>query len=212
VPWARLDDDFHDNGKILSLSHPAFRLYVCAITYCRRHRTEGLLTPDQADALCRQQRVPRGAVAELVERRAWHPEEAAYRIHDFADYQPRPAATNAARQQRYRAAHKGASNGVTPVTSNGPVTRYRNAPVPIPNPMPMPTPASTPSEPSPQDEKEVADRRGGTGGSTDPVPDGGDAAPKPGTSWLDAVRSQPRTPAWSDGMRRGRPAGDQTGE
>ncbi len=140
MPWARLDDDFHDNGKILSLSHPAFRLYVCAITYSRRHRTEGVLAVTQVQALCRQQRIPRPAVAELVEKHAWHQDETGYRIHDFADYQPRADETNADRQQRYRQRRKAASNAVTPpvtpATGNGTVTPLRNDPVPIPVPIP----------------------------------------------------------------------------
>jgi hypothetical protein len=104
VPWARLDDDFHDNAKILGLSHPAFRLYVCAITYCRRHRTGGFLSASAAWALCGQQRVGRGAVGELVARRAWHEDaaRAGYRIHDFAEYQIEGDPTAARRMALFR--------------------------------------------------------------------------------------------------------------
>lgn len=131
MPWARLDDDFHDNGKILSLSHQAFRLYVCAITYSRRHRTEGVLTGAQVGALCRQQRVTVSGIADLLEAKAWHREDGLYRIHDFRAYQPREDETNAERQQRYRDRRKALRDAVTTPVTNGTVTPLRNAPVPI---------------------------------------------------------------------------------
>lgn len=136
MPWARLDDDFHDNGKILSLSHQAFRLYVCAITYSRRHRTEGGLTAAQVGALCRQQRIKPTAIAELVAATAWHVAPPGYRIHDFGAYQPRDDETAADRMRRYRERRKASRSGdvtehtVTP--GDGSVTRNGDAPVPIP--------------------------------------------------------------------------------
>lgn len=153
MPWARLDDDFHDNGKILSLSHPAFRLYVCAITYSRRHRSEGFLTASQVWALCGQQRVSRTVVRELVEKRAWHGDEAGagYVIHDFTEYQPKTDETAADRMRRHRQRNKTTGSERRVTESDAGVTRNGDAPVPMPSPVPNQE-ASSPSERLQQEE------------------------------------------------------------
>jgi hypothetical protein len=154
MPWARLDDDFHDNGKILGLSHQAFRLYVCAITYSRRHRTGGVLTASQVWALCGQQRVAKAAVQELVEHRAWHADEArsGYQIHDFDQYQPKSDETAAERMRRHRGRAKPSDSERTVTVRDDGVTRNGDAPVPMPSPNPVPSQqTATPSEPIHQD-------------------------------------------------------------
>jgi hypothetical protein len=34
MSWVKLDDGFHRNQKQLRMSDAAFRLYVCALSYC----------------------------------------------------------------------------------------------------------------------------------------------------------------------------------
>jgi len=215
MPWGRLDDALHQNAKVLSFSDKAFRLWVYSISYCNAKRFAdpvGTLTESAAQALCRLAQARPATVAELVAKHGWELAVDGYVVHDFPDYGPPADRTAAERQRRHRGKVRDAErNGHSDVTRDG------HAPVPIPEPMshvPVPDPAhaSTPSSPAGEEEELVAGRRGGTGGSTGPVSDREDTAPKTGTSWLDAVRSQPRAPAWSDGMRRGRPASDRTGE
>lgn len=125
MAWSRFDDGFYDHPKILGLSHPAFRLCVCAITYSSRHNTGGALAKPQVAALCRLLDVPAKAAKELVEAGCWHETPDGYRIHDYEKYHPKDA-TNNERQQRYREAQRnGHSNGnVTgeTVTDNGDIT------------------------------------------------------------------------------------------
>lgn len=123
MAWSRFDDGFYDHPKILGLSHPAFRLCVCAITYSSRHNTGGALAKPQVAALCRLLDVPAKAAKELVEAGCWHETPDGYRIHDYEKYHPKDPTSND-RQQRYREAHRnGHSNGsVTDESVTGGVT------------------------------------------------------------------------------------------
>lgn len=71
MPWARLDDDFHDNGKILSLSHQAFRLYVCALSFAARNRDHGRICANDARVIARVHRIKASAIDDLVAAGLW---------------------------------------------------------------------------------------------------------------------------------------------
>jgi len=89
VTWAKLDDRFHQNPKVLAVSHGAFRLYVCTITYCRAHDT-GAIPVIACQGLARMHRVPYAAATrdllaaglfEVYGHDGWA-------IHDYHDYDP----------------------------------------------------------------------------------------------------------------------------
>jgi hypothetical protein len=103
MPWSRLDDQVYDNMKVLSFSHPAFRLWVCSITYSSRKQTKGHLTHAAAVALARQQHVPKKAIQELLDKGGWDKNgDSGYAIHDFGEFNP-PDPTAAERMRRHRA-------------------------------------------------------------------------------------------------------------
>lgn len=43
MPWAGLDDGFHDDPRTLEVGLEGAGLYACATTYCARHLTDGVI-------------------------------------------------------------------------------------------------------------------------------------------------------------------------
>jgi hypothetical protein len=87
MSWAKLDDRFHENPKILGLDHSAFRLYVCGLTYSCAHETAGHLSSTVVSALMRLQRITGTATVTLVAAGCWTQEAGEFKIHDFEKYQ-----------------------------------------------------------------------------------------------------------------------------
>jgi hypothetical protein len=157
MPWGRLDDQLHVNGKVGAFSDKAFRLWVLSISYCNAKRgadPEGHLSADEAQVVRRLADATDDTIDELVARRGWDSHGDGYRVHDFQDYSPPTDPTNAERQRRFRAAHFTTfpmTNSVTPTVSNAvtnaPVTRDdrhgNGPPVPVPVPVPIPIPSPT---------------------------------------------------------------------
>jgi hypothetical protein len=138
VSWVKLDDSFHRNDKQLQMSDAAFRVYVCAMSYCAQiPEPTGHLTTAQARALAAGLGKRPAVIAELVRLNAWEVVEDGYLIHDYEEYLERGS------RDRVRAfrARKRAGN----VTGNGPetagdvtVTPLARDGYPVPEPVPVP--------------------------------------------------------------------------
>lgn len=102
--WAKLDDRFPTHPKVLGLSDRGFRSHVSALCYCAQHETDGLVPAAVARSLA-----PRRIVGELVAAGLWERLEAGYRIHDFLDYNPSRAESEARREQRRAAGRSSAT-------------------------------------------------------------------------------------------------------
>jgi hypothetical protein len=90
VTWARLDDGFYDNPKVLAAwkrSPGAVGLHARALSYCAKHEIDGNLTPAALEALAGDFAYME-AVEILVELGLWHENGDGYMIHDFLDYNP----------------------------------------------------------------------------------------------------------------------------
>lgn len=170
MSWAILSDDFHENGKILSFSHAAFRLFVCSVTYCRAHRTKGVLTHVQATALARMQGVnPKRTAAELVAKKGWDPLEAGYRIHDYEEfYSGDPTASERMRRYRNRTVtntvtepeqHRNGHRNVLERESLSPSLSLSNTPTPTPSPAPTVTGANAVCEENDENREHRGPRR-----------------------------------------------------
>lgn len=107
MAWARWDDTLYDNGKVLSFSARAFRLWACSISYAARHRTDGKLSPDQAGALFRLLRCSRREADELVAKGGWERDGDGYAIHDFLEFNPTAEELEAVRRARAEAGRRG---------------------------------------------------------------------------------------------------------
>lgn len=108
MPWGRLEDTLHQNGKVWSFSDKAFRLWAYSISFCnakRRKDPEGNISREEALGLCRIARAPASSIDELVRKRGWdQADDGCYRLHDFTEYGPNTEdpATASRRQQLFR--------------------------------------------------------------------------------------------------------------
>ncbi|MBN7792515.1 hypothetical protein [Microbacterium esteraromaticum] len=103
MPWFKVDDGFHGHPKVIGLSLSAVGLWTLAGTWSAQYLTEG--------------RVPAGMVrrfggasedvSELVDAALWHEVDGGYEFHDWAEYQPDAASTQAARQAKSEGGARG---------------------------------------------------------------------------------------------------------
>ena len=105
MAWVRLDDQFTDHPKVVAAGPLAAWLYVCGLTYCARHLTDGLIPVAQV-----RQMAASGAgklAAALVAVGLWEEAPGGYRVHDYLEYNPTRAQVLALRQQRAVAGQRG---------------------------------------------------------------------------------------------------------
>lgn len=129
MSWVKLDDNFSDHPKVISLSDRAFRALVRSMCYCARHETNGRVPKVKAHEFA-----GRRAFAELLESGRWEAAEGGVSVHDYLVYNPSretleaKRAATADRVTKWRS--NGVGNGVTNAVSN-------TAPVPVPLPLPQ---------------------------------------------------------------------------
>lgn len=101
--WVRLDVNFPTNQKILDLTHAGHHragfVYVCGFAYAGGQGTDGWI-PASALPLIHGRKVD---AEHLVAAGLWIPRPGGWDIHDWCEYQPSSAETEA-RTQRARAA------------------------------------------------------------------------------------------------------------
>ncbi len=151
MTWVRLDDQFSDHPKIVTVGPLAAWLYVCGLCYCGRYLTDGFIPANQVHRLADIDGIT-PLVTALVTNRLWSQVEGegGYMVHDYLKYNPSreeveaERAENARRQAEWRDKHgKQARNGVTNAVSN-PVSNTRPVPDPDPHPQPHPDPQPEP--------------------------------------------------------------------
>lgn len=117
MSWGQLDDQFHRNDKQLRMSDAAFRLYVCAISYCMDCvDPTGFLSRAQGLGFARSIGKGLKQIRELVQLNAWEEVDGGWLIHDFDQYVKR---TSTERVRRFRermrngdeTLHGGSGNG-----------------------------------------------------------------------------------------------------
>jgi hypothetical protein len=139
--WLKIDDGFRDHPKIIQLSDAAFRLHVCAMSWCAEGCTNGVVkgvVMKDLRRLVRRRVKLETLVDELVSFGLLERVGDDYVIHDFLDYNPSREqvlarrAGNRNRQQSFRqrasrnavtkalpSDQLGPSNGVSNAVSNG---------------------------------------------------------------------------------------------
>ena len=112
MSWVKLDDQFPDHPKLLSVTPSARWLYVCALCYSARYLTDG--------------RIPKAVIGNLAGTRSAHKDalqlccarlflddDSDYVIHDYLEYNPRGKEVRASRsevaEKRSLAGKKGAA-------------------------------------------------------------------------------------------------------
>lgn len=169
MPWGRVEDDLHDNGKVATLSDRAFRVWWYSVSYCNKKRLddpEGHLSRTEAVDLCQRHRarpLTAKGVASVIRELSeptedrdgvfWEPCGKGFIVHDFPQYGPKLDQTAAERQRN----HRDKSRNVTR-DSHGKdgVTRMHARPEPVPGPVPVPGAATTsehqPEKATPEEE------------------------------------------------------------
>jgi hypothetical protein len=106
MPWARLDDGFHQSRKIRRLSAVAFRLYVSAICDCCKESSDGIIDGEALRELLPRREFHENHITELVSAGLLHDSahqcesdlcltarglpvtgSDAYVVHDFGEWQ-----------------------------------------------------------------------------------------------------------------------------
>jgi hypothetical protein len=150
VPWAKIDDQFYDHPKVVAAGPVAIALFVCGLSYCNRHLTDGFISSAQIRRLLDVD-APENVADKLVSVGLWENVIGGYKVHDYLDYNMSSAQiktereANARRQDEWRtkrAASNIVSNGVTNGVSN-------TVPIPIPIPIPIPNSSGAQNAPAP---------------------------------------------------------------
>jgi hypothetical protein len=109
MPWVRLDDEFAQHPKVVSLPYRGRWLHIAALCYSNRMLTDGFIPIAMLAALCPHEREdpidegPYQLAAELVAVGLWEKTDGGFAIHDFHQYQPSKREVLAARKRLRKA-------------------------------------------------------------------------------------------------------------
>lgn len=131
--WARFDDGYDSNPKMVTVGLAAQGVHVRAVCYARRHLTNGRVPSTWVagqlagdPGLTLKQR--RAVLERLVEHNAFEKVEGGYLVHDFLDFQPsREAVESQRKEDRLRKDSGGNPNGKPPGSKRTPRGRASRA-------------------------------------------------------------------------------------
>lgn len=111
--WVKVHDTLRGNPKSLAAGDRAMWLYVCGLSYANEQETDGFVARIALPAVAPGVKFPERLAAKLVEVEYWHVVDGGWEINDYLEFQRSAAeikasgtasrASNAERQQRYRA-------------------------------------------------------------------------------------------------------------
>lgn len=106
--WARFQGDFPTHPKVVRLTDGAFRLHASGICYCAQYLTDGIV-PREVVATLVPTYDPKDLTA-LVKAGLWVKDdrEAAYRIHDYLEWNRSRAQINRERDAKSAGGRRGA--------------------------------------------------------------------------------------------------------
>jgi hypothetical protein len=104
ITWFRVDCSIRSNPKVNELlsnsgGSRALNVYIFGLSYCAEFRTDGFISPAALHAI----HATRWQAKRLVQFGLWEDVPGGWLVHDYADYQPSDAESQA-RSQRARAA------------------------------------------------------------------------------------------------------------
>jgi hypothetical protein len=85
MPYALLDDNWPNNGKVQRLSKDAKLLYVAGLCFCSRNLTDGVLTAKSVKIVLLEIDAKPRHVNELFEQGLWDRAADGYLVHDYTD-------------------------------------------------------------------------------------------------------------------------------
>lgn len=109
MSWTRLDDGIYDHPKVLEVAPLDRLLYVWALCWSSRHRTDGKLRRRALGHVAALAGVDdlEGAARRLVAAGLWEDDDDGWLVHDFTDYQPAAAEVDELRAKRAEAGRRG---------------------------------------------------------------------------------------------------------
>ncbi len=152
MSWARLDDRFHGNPKVMRAWRTApasVGLYVMGITYCAQHETDGFIDEGFVMLLVPAARDQAKLTGTLVECGLWHDVDGGWSVNAYLDFNPSRA--DAEEKRRKDAERK----------ARGRTSESRRSPRGIPTESARPVP----SRPDPSKGSVVLPLHGGEGAS-----------------------------------------------
>lgn len=103
MTWAKLDDSFYDDPKVVAAGNEAAGVYCRALSYCGKHLTDGLV-PEAIAGLIAGKRRP---ITKLLEVGLWDRAEDGYSVCDYLRFNPSKAEVLHKRQVRAEAGKRG---------------------------------------------------------------------------------------------------------
>lgn len=117
MAWARLDDHFHGNPKVLATPLAALGLYALGLSYCADQLTDGFIPKSVVLGWSKSA----AAARLLVQHKLWEVTRDGYRVHDYLEWNRSRgqvlADREAARKRKDRERHAAAQpelNGMRP--------------------------------------------------------------------------------------------------
>lgn len=111
MSYAKIDDLYDDKRKIKRAwrAHPPnpVGLHAMAITYCQRHRLDGLVPDEWLEEMVPNAKLRRSVLATMVDNALLDSEphdDGDYRVHDFLDWNESAAVREARSKQAADAA------------------------------------------------------------------------------------------------------------
>ena len=106
MTWTKIDDQFYDHPKVVAAGPLGIALFVCGLSYCSRHLTDGFISTVQVRRLIDIDN-PGDVAEKLVAVGLWERRDGGYQVHDYLEYNPSRAKVEAIRQARIEAGREG---------------------------------------------------------------------------------------------------------
>lgn len=104
MTWAKLDDSFYDDPKVVAAGNEAAGVYCRALSYCGKHLTDGLVPEAIAELIAGKRR----PIAKLLEVGLWvRSEDGWYGVTDYLRFNPSKAEVLHKRKVRAEAGKRG---------------------------------------------------------------------------------------------------------
>jgi hypothetical protein len=89
MAWVKLDDQLPHHPKFTKISPAACWMWICAVAYCQRHLTDGVISHRSCTVLAPNlHRNRTRLVNSLVRAKLFLRAKGGYRIHDYLDHNP----------------------------------------------------------------------------------------------------------------------------
>jgi hypothetical protein len=168
MAWIKLDDQWMEHPKIVTVGRDARDVWLASITWCAKYLTDGYFPKNLLPTLATMAGVDvancQTFANDLVDVCLWELEGNKYLVHDYLKYNPTKEQAIATREARKEAGKIGGENKASKKLAKSwqnpskslPRTRTPSlAPNPSPDPLPVPGEGENPPHPIIQEIKKI---------------------------------------------------------